>query len=174
MLRAPKLFQPRYVSSLFGGFTPNSSLTAKSQQTLQTRLSSSSSYDSNPSYHGPNKHLTATDKLPDPQGAIKTSKIFHYSSMGMAIALPISLLFPQSTLTFVTDSLLSIILPTHFTLGMFAVINDYIYQPTTRMLSKSLTLGLAGIICAGFVIISNKTGIHEVFRSLFVDKKKNN
>jgi len=173
MLRSQKLFQPRYVSALFGGFTPNSSLTVNNGQTLQSRFSSSSSYDNNPSYHGPNKHLTSTDKLPDPQGAIKTSKIFHYSSMGMAIALPISLLFPQSSLTMVTDTLLSIILPTHFTLGMFAVINDYIYQPATRMISKSLTLGVAGVICAGFVIIANKSGIHEVFRTLFVDKKKN-
>eukprot|EP01133_Synstelium_polycarpum_P016140 gene16140-19205_t len=156
MLKSTRLLstvQPNTLSSLYGGYAPNSALVVSNRySTTGTPVASN----------------TVTGKIPDPQGAIKTSKLYHYSSIGVITLLPVSLLLPTSEITLISDCALGLVIPAHFYLGMDAVVNDYIYAKFPRFVTKALVAGSALVMLAGIVVIGKKTGLGAAVRTLWV------
>ncbi|GAM19536.1 hypothetical protein SAMD00019534_027110 [Acytostelium subglobosum LB1] len=164
MLRSARLFQnipSSTLSPLYGGYMPRSAMvpvtvrTAGNAGVPGSRMASSAA-------------APATGKIPDPQGAIQQSKIYHYSSIGLVALLPVSLLLPTSEITLITDCALGLIIPAHFYIGMNSVINDYVYSKVPLFLSKALIIGCSGVILAGIVLIAKKTGLGAAVRTLWV------
>ncbi|EGC37231.1 hypothetical protein DICPUDRAFT_150238 [Dictyostelium purpureum] len=150
MIRSTKLFQPLFSSKVLGSYGPNLA--------LEPSKYSGSRFSSNTTPQP--KHLTNDQALPDPAKAILKYKLFHYSTIGLAICLPASILLPASGLTLATDCILGVVLPTHLFFGLNAVINDYIYQPFVR---KTFALGsiiISAVVGLGVLFITSK---HESF-----------
>ncbi|KYR02769.1 succinate dehydrogenase [Tieghemostelium lacteum] len=159
MLKSSKLFQPRLVSGIFGGYVPNSSIVPINNKSgnilIQSRYAGTTT-------------KTMDKKLPDPSQAIISHKAFHYSTFGLVTCLPVSLLLPTSGLTAIADILLSVFIPTHFFLGMNSVINDYIYQSFLRAGSKLLVGGCAFIILGGILTMTkNGVGLGGTIKALW-------
>ncbi|KAM9989109.1 hypothetical protein ACTFIY_005154 [Dictyostelium cf. discoideum] len=174
MIRVGKFLQPSVLSPLTNGFLPKSALvTNKKGLSLNYNKSITFAFDnasifSTPSYSTTSQqHLTAKDKLPDKAKAILNYKVFHYSTIIVAVSI-LPTIFAQGTnLALVSDIALGISLPAHLYLGMEAVINDYIYRPALRTTSKILVGGAAIIVCAGLITLSLRDGIGSVVSALW-------
>ncbi|EAL68251.1 succinate dehydrogenase [Dictyostelium discoideum AX4] len=178
MIRAGKILQPSVLSPFVNGFLPKSALVSNKGLSLNSNKSltftfdsasifSASSYSTTSQQQQQQKHLTARDKLPDNAKAILNYKVFHYSTIIVAVSI-LPTIFAQGTnLALVSDIALGISLPAHLYLGMEAVINDYIYRPALRTTSKILVGGAAIIVCAGLITLSLRDGIGSVVSALW-------
>ncbi|KAN0031468.1 hypothetical protein ACTFIV_005332 [Dictyostelium citrinum] len=175
MIRVGKILQPSILSPLTNGFLPKSALVSnKKPLNLNTNKSITFAFE-NPSIFSANSystssqqpHLTAKDKLPDKAKAIMNYKVFHYSTIIVAASLLPTIFAPGTNLALVSDIALGVGLPAHLYLGMEAVINDYIYNPALRTMSKVLVGGAAIIVCAGLITLGLRDGIGSVIGALW-------
>ncbi|KAM9954528.1 hypothetical protein ACTFIW_003128 [Dictyostelium discoideum] len=175
MIRAGKILQPSVISPFVNGFLPKSALVPSKSFSVNTSKSLTFTFDnasifSTSSYSTTSQkqqHLTTRDKLPDNSKAILNYKVFHYSTIIVAVSI-LPTIFAQGTnLALVSDIALGISLPAHLYLGMEAVINDYIYRPSLRTTSKILVGGAAIVVCAGLITLSLRDGIGSVVSALW-------
>ncbi|EFA78960.1 succinate dehydrogenase [Heterostelium album PN500] len=171
MLKSTRLIQnipPSTLQGVFGGYTPNSALVLYRNNNTQQIRSAASSSATGAAPSSSSSNSNASGKIPDPSGAIFQQKIYHYSSMGVAALLPVSLMLPSSELTLVTDCALGVIIPAHFYLGMNSVVNDYIYSVFPKYLVKALVAGTSIVLFTGIVFIAKKSGLGATVRALWV------
>eukprot|EP01132_Coremiostelium_polycephalum_P000649 gene649-803_t len=138
LLRSTKLFQPRLISSL--GFTPNSALVVNNNNG-QSIVKFNANNSSATSYSTSNNAAKSATTTPS-SSAVTQYKAFHFSSIGMATILPLSIFLPTSVITMAADLALTLVLPVHFYLGMNAVVNDYIYSKAPRLLAVFLVFSV--------------------------------
>jgi len=94
-------------------------------------------------------------------------KGYHMTSYGLLVLIPTGILLAPSS-SYPVDMLLNVILPVHMALGLDMVLDDYVYGPTSRIVSKAALYVVAVLTAVGlFKINSKDVGISQSLKLLW-------
>eukprot|EP01117_Protostelium_nocturnum_P020530 TRINITY_DN9280_c0_g1_i1.p1 TRINITY_DN9280_c0_g1~~TRINITY_DN9280_c0_g1_i1.p1 ORF type:complete len:180 (-),score=33.94 TRINITY_DN9280_c0_g1_i1:208-747(-) len=92
---------------------------------------------------------------------------FHYTSIGLASALPVAFALSPSVLNGPVDLILAFLIPAHTQLGMSVVIDDYIHGSSNK-LAKIVLIILTVVMLLGLLQLNFKgIGITESIKQLW-------
>lgn len=96
-----------------------------------------------------------------------TTKVYHWSNLGLAVLFPTALFLSPSSLNWPVDLALGLLIPMHTHIGMNAVISDYV-PPSIRSGVRTGWLGVSVLMFAGLLRLNlTGDGVTETMKSVW-------